>query len=111
MRAWKVELPLVIFIAAAALSPAGSRAGEQVVQIGWLSQAVKRTLPLSYLDQPPPDEGIQGARLGVADNETTGRFTGQSFELVEAIVPPGGDVMAGFRDLAAQGVRLIVTDL
>ena len=81
------------------------------MQIGWLSQSVKRTLPLSYLDQPPDDEGIQGARLGIADNNTTGQFTGQSFELVESIVPESGDVAAAFRDLAATGIRLIVTDL
>jgi ABC transporter substrate binding protein (PQQ-dependent alcohol dehydrogenase system) len=111
MRAWKVGLPLVIFIAAAALAPAGSRAGEQVVQIGWLSQAVKRALPLSYLDQPPQDEGIRGARLGIADNETTGHFTGQSFVLTETIVPDDGDVAAGLRELAAKGMRLVVTDL
>jgi ABC transporter substrate binding protein (PQQ-dependent alcohol dehydrogenase system) len=83
----------------------------ETVQIGWLSQVVNRTVPLSYLDQPPEDEGIQGARLGVADNETTGHFTGQSFELVESIAPEGGEVAAAFRDLAAKGVRLVVTDL
>jgi ABC transporter substrate binding protein (PQQ-dependent alcohol dehydrogenase system) len=83
----------------------------QTVRVGWLSQVVKRTLPLSYLDQPPEDEGIQGARLGVADNDTTGHFTGQSFELVESIAPADGDLAAAFRDLAAKSVRLVVTDL
>jgi ABC transporter substrate binding protein (PQQ-dependent alcohol dehydrogenase system) len=112
MRAWRdVRLLLVIFIVAAALAPAAARADEQVVQIGWLSQAVKRSLPLSYLDQPPRDEGIQGARLGIADNDTTGHFTGQSFTLTEAIVPEDGDVAAGLRELAAKGIRLVVTDL
>ncbi len=112
MRAWRhLRLWLVILIVAAALAPATSRAGEQMVQIGWLSQAVKRSLPLSYLDQPPQDEGIQGARLGVADNDTTGHFTGQSFTLTEAIVPEDGDIAAGLRELAAKGIRLVVTDL
>src|SRR5271167_4514636 len=86
-------------------------ADEQTVQIGWLPQAVNRTLPLSYLDQPSEDEGIQGARLGIADNDTTGHFTGQSFELVERIVAEDGDVAAAFRDLAARGIRLVVADL
>jgi ABC transporter substrate binding protein (PQQ-dependent alcohol dehydrogenase system) len=86
-------------------------AEEQAVQIGWLSQPVKRALPLSYLDQPPADEGVQGARLGIADNATTGHFTGQSFELVERVVPEDGDVAAAFRDLAAKHIRLVVTDL
>jgi ABC transporter substrate binding protein (PQQ-dependent alcohol dehydrogenase system) len=112
MRGWRdVGLLLVIFVLAAALAPTASRAGVETVQIGWLSRAVKRTLPLSYLDRPPQDEGIQGARLGIADNDTTGHFTGQSFTLTEAIVPEDGDVAAGFRELTAKGVRLVVTDL
>src|SRR5271166_266310 len=86
-------------------------AGEPTVKIGWLSQTVRRTLPLTYLDQPPIDEGIQGARLGIADDNTTGKFTGQSFELVESVAPAGGDVKAAFLDLAQKGVQLVVTDL
>ena len=101
-----VLLVLVLIVVAADAS-----AGEETVQIGWLSQAVKRTLPLSYLDQPPQDEGLQGARLGIADNDTTGHFTGQSFTLTEAIVPADGDAAAGLRELAAKGIRLVVTDL
>jgi ABC transporter substrate binding protein (PQQ-dependent alcohol dehydrogenase system) len=88
-----------------------ANANETVVPIGWLSQAAKRTLPLSYLDQPPEDEGIQGARLGIADDATTGRFTGQSFTLAAAIVPESGDVATGLRELSSNGVRLVVTDL
>jgi ABC transporter substrate binding protein (PQQ-dependent alcohol dehydrogenase system) len=96
---------------AAATAPPASGADAPTVEIGWLSQTVKRSLPLSYLDQPPTDEGIQGARLGIADDNTTGRFTGQSFELVESVTPEDGDAAAAFGDLAAKGVRLVVTDL
>jgi len=102
---------LTVLTVVAAVPAADSGAGEQTVSIGWLSQPIKRKLPLSYLDQPPEDEGIQGARLGIADNDTTGHFTGQSFELVERVVGDDGDVAATFRDLAAKGVRLVVTDL
>jgi len=100
-----VTLIVVLFLAVHA------NANETVVPIGWLSQAAKRTLPLSYLDQPPEDEGIQGARLGIADDATTGRFTGQSFTLAAAIVPESGDVATGLRELSSNGVRLVVTDL
>ena len=102
-------LAIVIVLSEVSGAVAGDR--EEAVQIGWLSQATKRSLPLSYLDQPPEDEGVQGARLGIADNNTTGRFTGQSFALTETIVPEEGDLAAGFRQLAAKGVRLVVTDL
>ena len=86
-------------------------AEEQAVKIGWLSQTVNRTEAHAYLDRPPVDEGIQGARLGIADNSTTGHFTGQLFQLVERLAPVEGDIAAAFRDLAANNMRLIVTDL
>jgi ABC transporter substrate binding protein (PQQ-dependent alcohol dehydrogenase system) len=107
----RVPLLLVVTIIVMAAPVAGVRAGGQIVKIGWLSQTVKRTLPLTYLDQPPEDEGIQGARLGIADNNTTGRFTGQSFELVESIAPENGDLAGAFRALVAKDVRLVVTDV
>jgi ABC transporter substrate binding protein (PQQ-dependent alcohol dehydrogenase system) len=100
-----------ILIAGATSAPAGAEADGQPVRIGWLSQTAKRTLPLSYLDQPPEDEGIQGARLGIADDNTTGRFTGQSFELVESVASEDGGVAPAFRELTAKGIRLIVADV
>ncbi|MBV9685838.1 MAG: branched-chain amino acid ABC transporter substrate-binding protein, partial [Alphaproteobacteria bacterium] len=106
----RVVFRLLVVLVASGM-PAVARAGDEKVQIGWLSQAVKRSLPLSYLDRLPPDEGLQGARLGIADNDTTGRFTGQSFAFTEAIVPEDGDVAEGLRELAAKGIRLVVTDL
>jgi ABC transporter substrate binding protein (PQQ-dependent alcohol dehydrogenase system) len=107
-KTWLVLAGLVVL---ATIPSVDLRADGQTVQIGWLSQGVKRYLPLTYLDQSPEDEGIQGARLGIADNDTTGRFTGQSFELVERVVPEDGDVAAAFRDLTGRGIRLVVTDL
>jgi ABC transporter substrate binding protein (PQQ-dependent alcohol dehydrogenase system) len=102
---------MVALIVETTLPSAGVPAGEQTLDIGWLSQTHSRTLPLTYLDQPPSDEGIAGAGLGIADDNTTGRFTGQSFALVESVAPASGDVKAAFRDLAGKGVRLVVTDL
>jgi ABC transporter substrate binding protein (PQQ-dependent alcohol dehydrogenase system) len=111
MNVWCSSLPLLVLVVVVTGPMRNAVADSDTVQIGWLSQAIRRTLPLSYLDQPPQDEGIQGARLGIADDDTTGRFTGQSFALVEAIIPEDGDVATGFRELAAKGVRLVVTDL
>jgi hypothetical protein len=103
-------LPLLFALLAAQIAPPARCADQQAVRVGWLSQAIKRSWPLSYLDQPPDDEGIQGARLGIADNNTTGRFTGQTFALVESVAPAGGDVAAAFHDLTKNGIRLVATD-
>jgi ABC transporter substrate binding protein (PQQ-dependent alcohol dehydrogenase system) len=106
---WRPILWLVMGLTAVAVTDVC--AAQQAVKIGWLSQTANRTVPHAYLDQPPADEGIQGARLGIADNNTTGHFTGQSFELVERQAPVEGDIVASFRDLAANNIRLVVTDL
>ena len=57
------------------------------------------------------DEGVSGARLGLADNNTTGRFTGQIFDLVERTVQRDGNLVDALRGLAAEGVRIVVADL
>jgi ABC transporter substrate binding protein (PQQ-dependent alcohol dehydrogenase system) len=105
-----VRLLFAILIVTATIAAVDADAA-QTVHIGWLSQTVRTSLPLTYLDQPPDDEGVEGARLAIADNNTTGQFTGQSFELSESIAPEGADVGAAFRNLMAKGLRLIVTDL
>ena len=111
MTNWgNIRLLLAALTMVAAVPTVDVYADDQTLQIGWLSQPVKRTLPLSYLDQPPEDEGIAGARLGIADNNTTGHFTGQSFGLVERVVAEDGDVVTAFRDLAARGISLVVAD-
>ena len=111
MTNWgNIRLLLAALTMVAAVPTVDVYADEQTLQIGWLSQPVKRTLPLSYLDHPPEDEGIAGARLGIADNNTTGHFTGQSFGLVERVVAEDGDVVTAFRDLAARGISLVVAD-
>jgi ABC transporter substrate binding protein (PQQ-dependent alcohol dehydrogenase system) len=85
--------------------------GSAALRIGFLGQALKRQAPQPYLDPPPADEGVAGARLGIADNTTTGRFAGQQFALAEELVPEGGDIAAGFRKLVGENIRLVVTDL
>ncbi|HET8761843.1 MAG TPA: ABC transporter substrate-binding protein [Gemmatimonadales bacterium] len=81
------------------------------VAIGYLGQEVERLPPLSLVDPVVSEEGVQGARLGIADNNTTGQFTKQHFSLAETVVPLEGDVTAAFKALVAAGHRLIVADL
>lgn len=49
--------------------------------ITYLKQIRHDNPPLSLLDIPPADNGVAGARLGIADNNTTGRFLNQKFDL------------------------------
>jgi ABC transporter substrate binding protein (PQQ-dependent alcohol dehydrogenase system) len=90
---------------------AAAQAGPAEVAIGYLAIARETPAPVSPLDVRVSDEGLQGARLGIADNATTGRFTGQAFRLEEHIVEKNGDPRAALEALAAAGLRFVLTDL
>ncbi len=53
------------------------------VKILWLERRLPPPPVLSNLDPVPEDLGLQGAALGVADSNTTGRFLNQSYKVVE----------------------------
>ena len=81
------------------------------VGIGYLALAPKRIAPLTLLDPPVAEDGVQGARVALADNQTTGRFLNQSFALHESVQPDADAVLAAARAMLAGGERVIVTDL
>ena len=107
-------LALAAGAAAVPASPAQAQPAVQTVPVGYLGQEEAVRTPLTFLRPELRDEGLQGARLGILDNDTTGRFLNQDFELVEAILPRGDDassLAAAVDALAAKGVRLLVADL
>ena len=81
------------------------------IRIGYLLET--RDLPpaLSNLDDPPTDQGQAGARLGIADNNTTGKFTGQQFELVERRIEKSSQAADAVAELAAAGVQFLLLDV
>lgn len=87
----------------------------QTVLVGYLGQEEPPRTPLTFLAPELRDEGVQGARLGINDNTTTGRFLKQEFRLVEAVIPRAGDpaatLAAKLGELQSQGVKLLVADL
>lgn len=103
-----VRTALSVFLAVVLVSPAWA---ESVVRVAYLGMEIDRPPVLSNLDDWPEDEGLQGARLGMADNAATGKFLKQTFELDEVMLPVGGDVAAAVADLAAKGHQFVIADL
>jgi ABC transporter substrate binding protein (PQQ-dependent alcohol dehydrogenase system) len=66
---------------------------------------------ISLLDRRAADDGIAGAHVGIDDDNTTGRFMGQSFALTERPVQPADDPTTALASLAAQQIGLVLTDL
>ncbi|MEK1887500.1 MAG: ABC transporter substrate-binding protein [Phyllobacterium sp.] len=80
------------------------------VRIGYL-RAYEPQLALSVLDIPPRDEGIAGANVAINDNNTTGKFVGQSFALDVTQTKLEADVVQSFKEMLARGDRFILTDI
>ncbi|MFQ3790281.1 ABC transporter substrate-binding protein [Halomonas sp. A29] len=67
--------------------------------------------PLSVLDPVLDDEGVQGARLGINDNNASAQFLGQEFVLHEVEVAQGEDIGEALESLIEQGAEWIVSGL
>lgn len=105
-----IVMTWVAWHAAAAPAPAGADS-PAIVHIGYLGRT---STPAGFsltLEPLPTDEGFDGAMQAIADDNTTGQFVGQHFDLKDARVPPDGDVREAFRALAGTGQRLILVDL
>lgn len=81
------------------------------VGIVYLGKQYKEPIPLSLMEPVLTDKGVQGARLGILDNNATGRFLGVETVLHEHIVPQDGDVVAEAKQIFAGGPQLVVADL
>jgi ABC transporter substrate binding protein (PQQ-dependent alcohol dehydrogenase system) len=103
---------LLAATAGAALAgwPRGAQADAATVQVGYLRWTGPRPT-ISLLDKAAPDNGLAGARLAMSDNDTTGRFMNQRFELTDAPVREDDDPAAVLATLTDRGIRLILADL
>jgi ABC transporter substrate binding protein (PQQ-dependent alcohol dehydrogenase system) len=79
------------------------------VKVLYLRQEVELPPVLSNLDPVPEDLGLAGAKLAIADSQTTGTFLGQDYSLTVVSLPPGTDTAAEAR-AALAGADLVVLD-
>jgi ABC transporter substrate binding protein (PQQ-dependent alcohol dehydrogenase system) len=90
--------------------PGVARSDPAEVQVGYLRWLEPRPT-ISLLDKSPPDNGLAGAKLAMSDNNTTGRFTNQQFELADAPVRADDVPASILATMADRGIGLLLTDL
>jgi hypothetical protein len=78
------------------------------IPITYLEVKRPRTPTLSNTIRPAPDRGLQGARLGVLDNNSTGRFLKHDYRLTTRFVPATADWRAAAREVLAGPSPFIV---
>ena len=89
----------------------GAPVPEQSISIGFLTAGDRALEPASPMAIDASDLGLQGARLAVEDDATTGRFTGQRFTLVVEKAADRAGVAPAVHRLETAGARFIVADL
>ncbi|NOQ82236.1 MAG: branched-chain amino acid ABC transporter substrate-binding protein [Methylophaga sp.] len=106
----RLFLPLMLMFVAF-FSGQGLAETKQEIKIAYLAQEKQVPAALSNLEPFIADKGLQGALLGVKDNNTTGQFTGQNYFLKQEVVPLGADVKLAFSALLKEGYQLIIVNL
>lgn len=101
-------LAFFLFLPLAALAQENEPA---LVRIGHIRLAAPPRLPISLIERPSADNGVAGARLAIADNITTGQFTNQGFDLVEAAVGNAEEAVSALNGFRSDGIRLVVAAL
>jgi ABC transporter substrate binding protein (PQQ-dependent alcohol dehydrogenase system) len=89
---------------------AAEAADQGEIKIGYLRRTEPKTT-LSLVQMPAPNDGLAGAQLATADNNTTGRFLNQRFALIDMRVGSGQDLSSAVLHLGNSDIRLIVADL
>ena len=81
-----------------------------VIPILLIKEKRDKNQPLSLLDIAPADDGIAGAKLAIADNNTTGKFLNQSFKLdvAEGLID---DLIKEATAKLATGTGFIIADV
>lgn len=98
---------LVIGLSITATPARADDAGE--IGIGYLGNVGVKP-KLSLVEQPADNDGTAGARLGIEDNNTTGKFLNQRFRLEEVRLKETDDVAAAATSLAERN-GFILADL
>lgn len=83
----------------------------QTIKISYITQEQKIPAALSNLDAFIQNKGMLGAKIAIDDNNTTGQFTGQEFELNTIVVPIEGNVIEAFKQQVADDIPFVITNL
>ena len=84
---------------------------KQVITIVYISQELKLPAALSNLDPFIQHKGLVGAELAIKDNNTTGEFTGQKYEVKKVLVPVSADIVELYNQQVGKDVVFVVANL
>lgn len=103
---------LVTALATPSITPLATMAPADLsLKIGYLELLQHRPPLLSNVLPEPTDSGLQGARLGIEDNNAGGRFLGHHYQLLELRSPELPVLLKQARNWQREGVQLLIVNL
>ncbi|MCK4493773.1 MAG: ABC transporter substrate-binding protein [Methylococcales bacterium] len=84
---------------------------KQIIKIAYFSQEQAVPAALSNLDPFIQNKGLSGAKIALEENNTTGVFTGQHYQLTKIIVPINGDIEKSFLTKVSADTHFVVVNL
>jgi len=84
---------------------------KQVIKIVYISQELKLPAALSNLDPFIQHKGLVGAELAIKENNTTGEFTGQKYEIKQVLVPVSADIVELYHQQVGKDAVFVVANL
>lgn len=81
------------------------------IPVLFLEQSQIDTPVLSNIRKTPQTSGLDGAHVGISDNNTTGRFTGDHYQLSASLVKDSNEAIAAAQAWIESGNTLIVAKL
>lgn len=88
-----------------------SVAADLDIKISYLQQTIDDGPVLSNILPKPEDAGLQGAKLGIKDSNTTGRFLKQKYHLLPVENEALPELISKAQQQYADGVRFFVTNM
>ncbi len=104
----RLLLPILLAIMLGLFLSSGAQAAGLAVQIGYIQWQPDQGPVLSNVIPDPADAGLRGAELAIDDNNTTGRFLGQTFSLDSVIAESEEQALAALERQLAAGIELFV---
>ncbi|MCK5831252.1 MAG: ABC transporter substrate-binding protein [Methylococcales bacterium] len=84
---------------------------KQLIKIAFISQEDKVPAALSNLDPFIQHKGLMGADIAIKDNNTTGQFTGQKYEIKKILIPISADIIQEYKKQVSDDIVFVVTNL
>lgn len=81
------------------------------VPIVYIEKQAEHPPTLSNFESIPEDQGLQGARLALKDNATTGKFLKHNYALSEIVKSPSDDVLAEAKAALDGGAKIAVLNM